>query len=242
MKNFTKKIYVNTLSFSIFDLYIFFMEKIKILLVDDHQLIRMGIAALISKDSDIEVVGEAESGQNLVHLVQNKRPNVVLMDISLEGVNGIELTKEITRLFKKVKVLMLSMHVKENYIKDSIQAGALGYVLKDSPKEELIKAIKSVHQGNQYFAKEVSDVIVNSYIKKIEENAKDEFFVGNLTKREIQIIDLIADGLNNFKIAEELNISNRTVDTHRTNILKKTGVKNVAELVKFAIVNKIISI
>lgn len=218
------------------------MEKIKILLVDDHQLIRMGIAALLSKEYDLEVVGEVESGQNLVHLVQEKRPNVILMDISMEGTNGIGLTKEITRLFKKVKVVMLSMHVKENYIKESIQAGALGYVLKDSPREELIKAIKSVYQGNQYFAKEVSDLIVNSYVRKIEENTKEEGDVASLTKREIQIIELISDGLNNHKIAEVLDISNRTVDTHRTNILKKTGVKNVAELVKFAIVNKIISI
>lgn len=218
------------------------MSKIKVLLVDDHQLIRIGIAALLNQEKDIEVVGQAESGQNLVHVVQDLKPNVILMDISLEDGDGIELTEEITRLFKKVKVVMLSMHVREDYIQRSIQAGAYGYVLKDCPKEELVTSVKKANDGEKYFAKEVSALMVNSYVNQVGDVANQKNNEVGLTKREIEIIEWIAEGLSNVKIAEKLNISNRTVDTHRTNILKKTGVKNVAELVKYSIVNKIIEI
>jgi DNA-binding NarL/FixJ family response regulator len=218
------------------------MSKIKVLLVDDHQLIRIGIAALLNQESDIEVVGQAESGQNLVHVVQDLKPNVILMDISLEDGDGIELTEEITRLFRKVKVVMLSMHVREDYIQRSIQAGAFGYVLKDCPKEELVLSVKKANEGEKYFAKEVSALMVNSYVNQVGDVANQKNNEVGLTKREIEIIEWISEGLSNVKIAEKLNISNRTVDTHRTNILKKTGVKNVAELVKYSIVNNIIEI
>lgn len=217
------------------------MDIIKVLIVDDHQLIRMGVSAMLSSDEGIKVVGEAESGQNLIHVVQETRPNVILMDISLdENINGIELTSEITSLFRKVKVIMLSMHISEDYIQKSIQAGAVGYLLKDSAREELIKAVKNVSNNETYFSKEVHQLMIKSYVNKVGKNKKSIDSSSNLTKREVQIIELIADGLNNYKIAEILEISNRTVDTHRTNILKKTGVKNVAELVKYAIVNKVI--
>lgn len=218
------------------------MGKIKVLLVDDHQLIRIGIAALLNQESDIEVVGQVESGQNLVHVVQDLKPNVILMDISLEDGDGIVLTEEITRLFRKVKVVMLSMHVREDYIQRSIQAGAHGYILKDCPQEELVLAVKRANEGEKYFADEVSALMVTSYVNQVGDVANQKNNEVGLTKREIEIIEWIAEGFSNIKIAEKLNISNRTVDTHRTNILKKTGVKNVAELVKYAIVNKIIEI
>ena len=217
------------------------MENIKVLIVDNHQLIKVGGYTTLSKDENIEILGDLESGQNLIHVVQQKRPNVILMDIALEeNLSGIKLTAEITKLFRKVKVIMFSKQLSEEYIKKSLEAGAKGYLLKDSSEEELIKAVKKVMNNETFFVKEVQQLIIDSYVNKVGEHKKRIDSANNLTKREIQIIELIADGLNNYKIAAILEISNRTVDTHRTNILKKTGVKNVAELVKYAIVNKVI--
>lgn len=134
------------------------------------------------------------------------------------------------------------MHVKEDFIQRSLKAGALGYVLKDSPKDELVKAIKEVANGGKYFASEVSQLMVSSYVTKAGDFAKPKKKSNSLTNREVEIIRLLSDGLSNQKIADMLGISHRTVDTHRTNIMQKVKVKNVAELVKYAIVNKLIEV
>lgn len=218
------------------------MSDIKVVLVDDHQLIRMGISALLNSEKDIEVIGQATSAKEVMDMVEEKQPNVVLMDISLDDGDGIVLTKEINKKHKDVAVIMLSMHVKEDYIQRSLKAGAAGYILKDSPKEELIKAIKEVANGGKYFAGEVSQLMVSSYVNKVGDfNDKKKKSTG-LTSRELEIIKLLSDGKSNQIIADELSISHRTVDTHRTNIMQKVKVKNVAELIKYAIKNKLIEI
>jgi DNA-binding NarL/FixJ family response regulator len=137
---------------------------------------------------------------------------------------------------------MLSMHIKEDFIQRSIRAGASGYILKDSPKEELVKAIKEVSKGNKYFASEVSQLMVSSYVSKAGGFASKKRKTSGLTNREIEIIRLLSDGLSNQKISEQLGISHRTVDTHRTNIMQKVNVKNVAELIKYSIMNKLIEV
>lgn len=218
------------------------MSDIKIVLVDDHQLIRMGISALLNSEDGIKVVGEATSAKEVVKTISDKKPDLVLMDISLDDGDGISLTKEIFKKFKGIKVIMLSMHVKEDFIQRSLKAGADGYVLKDSPKDELVKAIKSVAGGGKYFAAEVSQLMVASYVTKAGDFTEKKKKSSGLTNREIEIIRLLSDGLSNQKIADELDISHRTVDTHRTNIMQKVKVKNVAELVKYAIKNKFIEI
>lgn len=218
------------------------MAEVKVILVDDHQLIRMGIKALLNSESEIEVIGEVNSAKNVFQAIEEKKPDIVLMDISLDDGDGILLTKDISKKYKDLKVIMLSMHVKEDFIQRSLKAGAAGYILKDSPKEELIKAIKEVARGGKYFASEVSELMVSSYITKAGDFTDKRRKTSGLTNREIEIIRLLSDGLSNQKIAELLGISHRTVDTHRTNIMQKVKVKNVAELVKYAIVNKLIEI
>ena len=218
------------------------MNNIKVVLVDDHQLIRMGITALLKSEDSIEVIGEVNTAKETLGYIDEKKPDLVLMDISLDDGDGILLTKEIVDSHKGVKVIMLSMHVKEDFIQRSIKAGASGYLLKDSPKDELIKAIREVAIGGKYFASEVSQLMVSSYVNKVGDFAEKKRKLSGLTKREIEIIRLLSDGLSNQKIASQLGISHRTVDTHRTNIMQKVKVKNVAELVKYSIVNKLIEI
>ncbi|MBI35001.1 MAG: DNA-binding response regulator [Flavobacteriales bacterium] len=218
------------------------MKTIKVVLVDDHQLIRMGIKALLKTESAIDVTGEINTATNALQYINKKKPDVVLMDISLDDGDGIFLTDEVIKKNKDVKVIMLSMHVKEDFIQRSIKAGASGYILKDSPKEELIKAIKQVAKGERYFASEVSQLMVSSYVDKAGDFNGKKRKLSGLTDREVQIIKLLSDGLSNQKIANKLGISHRTVDTHRTNIMQKVKVKNVAELVKYAIVNNLIEI
>ena len=218
------------------------MNNTKVVLVDDHQLIRMGITALLKSEDSIEVIGEVNTAKETLGYIDKKKPDVVLMDISLDDGDGILLTKEIVDSHKDVKVIMLSMHVKEDFIQRSIKAGASGYLLKDSPKDELIKAIKEVAKGDKYFASEVSQLMVSSYVNKAGDFAEKKRKLSGLTKREVEIIRLLSDGLSNQKIASQLGITHRTVDTHRTNIMQKVKVKNVAELVKYSIVNKLIEI
>lgn len=218
------------------------MDIKKVLLVDDHQLIRMGIHALLSTEEDINVIGEVHSALDVLSAIDDGEPDVVLMDISLEDGDGITLTKEICKKYKNVNVIILSMHVKEDYIQRSLQAGASGYILKDSPKEELLRAINEVFNGGKYFASEVSQLMVSSYVTKAGDLTSKKTKKSGLTNREVEIIRLLSDGLSNQKIALQLGISHRTVDTHRTNIMQKVKVKNVAELVKYAIVHKLIEI
>lgn len=216
--------------------------SINVVLVDDHQLIRMGIKALLNSEKEINVIGEVNSAKDVLRSIDELQPDIVLMDISLDDGDGIILTKEISKKYSGIKVIMLSMHVKEDFIQRSLKAGALGYVLKDSPKEELVKAINEVSNGGKYFASEVSQLMVSSYVTKAGDFAKPKKKSNSLTNREVEIIRLLSDGLSNQKIADMLGISHRTVDTHRTNIMQKVKVKNVAELVKYAIVNKLIEV
>tara|TARA_B100000674_G_scaffold100597_2_gene73166 strand:- start:2228 stop:2884 length:657 start_codon:yes stop_codon:yes gene_type:complete len=218
------------------------MVVTKVVLVDDHQLIRMGIKALLKSESSIDVIGEINTAKETLNYIDEKGPDVVLMDISLDDGDGILLTAEIVKRYKDVKVIMLSMHIKEDFIQRSIKAGASGYLLKDSPKDELIRAIKEVARGEKYFASEVHQLMVSSYVNKAGDFTDKKRKLTGLTKREIEIIRLLSDGLSNQKIAGQLGISHRTVDTHRTNIMQKVKVKNVAELVKYSIVNKLIDV
>ncbi len=216
------------------------MNITKVVLVDDHHLIRMGIKALLKPESGIIVVGEVDKAKHAIKYIEEKQPDVVLMDISLIDGDGILLTKAISDLHKNIKVIILSMHVKEDFIQRSIMAGASGYILKDSTEQELISAIKKVTKGEKYFASEISRFMVTRYVNKIRDTSVKKRKIYGLTNREVEIISLLSDGLNNHKIASHLSISHRTVDTHRSNIMQKLKVKNVAELVKYAILNKLI--
>jgi len=212
---------------------------IDILLVDDHKIVRDGIKALLFTNGLINIVGECEDGNQVLDFVENNSVDIILMDINMQDINGIDCTKMVIEKHPNVKVIALTMHIEEGYISKILKSGASGYILKNTGKSELIDAIKKVNNGENYFSKEVSNVMMNKYMKKsgVRKSSSSLASVDDLTKREVEILGLIAEEMTNNEIGEKLFISPRTVDTHRRNLLQKLGVKNTAGLVKFAIQN-----
>jgi DNA-binding NarL/FixJ family response regulator len=217
------------------------MKKIKIILVDDHALFRDGIKSILDEEESILVIDEAPDGKMLFEKLQKQEPDLIITDISLPDISGIEITRRLTKLYPNIKVLMLSMHNNEEFILSSLQAGAVGYLSKDINSHELMQAINSVMSGSLYFNKEISQTIINNYRSG---NTKSTESVSNfnLTDRELEVIKLIGEGLINKEIADKLNISIRTVDAHKNHIMHKLDLKSTVDLVKYAIKNKLIEI
>lgn len=214
---------------------------IRLLLVDDHKIIRDGIRSLLSNNKDIVIAGECEDGDEVEEFLNTNEVDVILMDINMKRMNGIDATEYILKKFPDKKVLALSMHNEEIYIAKILKAGALGYILKNTGKEELIDAIEKVNGQENYFSKEVSDIMMSKYMKTQKKSTTSKSLITQeeLTKREIEILKLIATEMTNTEIGEKLFISSRTVDTHRRNLLQKLQVKNTAGLVRFALENGI---
>ena len=217
------------------------MKEINIILADDHRIFRDGIKSLLSDNEHINIIGEASSGNELLNLLKTHHPDVVIVDITMPGLSGIEVTKHISELYPEIKTMILSMHTDEEFVINSINAGAKGYLPKDTSKEELLAAIKIIFEGGEYYSKLVSDNFLKSYFKKqkVEQNLKEN---EDLTQREIEILKLAAYGKSNKEIADKLYISTKTVDTHKYHILKKLKLKNTAEMVLYAVKNKIIEV
>lgn len=214
------------------------MRTINILLVDDHPMIRAGIKSLLEGEKNIETVDEVSDGEDCMELSDIKKYQVIIMDIKMPKKSGIDTTKDLLKKYPNLNVLALSMHDEQDFIIKMLQAGAKGYLLKNSPKEELLKAIESVSNGENYFSNDVSSIMLSKYIHKEFPTAKKDYILDvQLTKRETEIIKMIAEELTNGEIAEKLNISIRTVDTHRRNLLQKLDVKNTAGLVRYALQN-----
>jgi len=212
------------------------MNKIKVFLVDDHTIVRNGIRSILEDVEDIEVIGEASGGEEALMKLKSIGLNIMMVDITMPGMSGIDLVKEINRLNLNIKSLVLSMHNNEEYVLKSIEAGALGYILKDSSREEMLNAIRTIAKGEKYFSLPITNVIVDAFIKK---NKPEETPIilekkSQISKREKEILAFLIDGLNSRAIADELDISVRTVDNHRANIMKRLQVRNTAELVKMA--------
>ena len=207
------------------------MEKKRILLVDDHQLVLEGFKMIISKEENFEVVGEAKDGLEAVDLTGELDANLVMMDINLPSITGIEATRKIKAKYPKVKVIMLSMNESQEYIVKADQAGADGYLLKSLEKDELVEAINTVLGGGKYYCKALSPELVDLIANK---KYKTELNDSLLTNREIDIIKELALGSSSKEIAQKLYISDRTVNTHKTNIYKKLDVKNSVELLVIA--------
>ena len=201
---------------------------IKIIIADDHSIIRDGLKAMLEKNAALKVVGEAANGKELIELIGKIPCDVICTDISMPVMDGIEATKYLTKKFPKIKIVCLSIHEQIDYIKKMIDAGAVGYIFKDAPKEELEMAIKTVYAGKKYFNQKLFDILLSS-----EKSGLDNETV--LSDRENEILKLISEEYTNLEIAEKLFISVRTVDTHRQNLLQKLNVKNTAGLVKYAI-------
>lgn len=219
------------------------MNKIKIILVDDHQLVRDGIKSLISDSFGIDIIGEASNGVELFKQLHQVMPDVILMDISLPNMSGIEITKILKKDHPKIKILMLSMYTSEDFIFNGLKAGINGYLPKNTTRDELLLAIEEVYNGNEYFSKSISNIILKSFVNsaKYGNNATDDK-LSILTKRETEILKLVVEGISNQHIADQLFISIRTVETHKTSIMKKLELNNTIDLVKFAIKNKIIEL
>lgn len=202
-------------------------NTIHILIADDHKLFRDGIKALLGKYPDMTVVGEAADGNQLVNLAREKKPDVILADLTMPGTSGLEAIPLIRQEFPEVRIIMLTMHEEGNYIVKSLESGANGYLMKNVDEEELIKAIRTVYAGEKYFNQQVSALMIDTLSKGRDEEV-------HLTAREKEILKLVADGLSTKMIADKLFLSSRTVETHRVNIMKKVNAQNTAELIKKA--------
>ena len=206
---------------------------VRILIVDDHQIVREGLISLINKQPDMEVVGEAEDGRSAVKLVNKLKPDVVVMDISMPDLNGIEATKQILSEDPDVKVVGLSIHSDRRFITRMLTAGAKGYLLKDCAFDELALAINSVYQKNLYLSPKITGVVVENILQN--ESSQVPSKLNLLTVREREVLQLLAEGKSTKHIANDLHLSVKTIDTHRQNLMKKLDIINIANLVKFAI-------
>ncbi|WP_375240536.1 response regulator [Polaribacter sp.] len=207
---------------------------INVVLADDHVLVRDGIKALLEDQTGIDVIDEASNGKEALEIISKKKPHVIIVDIRMPEMNGIEVVAEISKSHKDIKTLVLSMHDSEEYVVQSIQAGADGYLLKGASKKEFLKAINKVAAGGKYFTGDVSTVIMNNFVNTVktkEVNSTLEELPFKLTKREKQILSLVLELKNNKDIANELQISKRTAEVHRFNLMKKLEVKNLQELI-----------
>jgi DNA-binding NarL/FixJ family response regulator len=212
---------------------------IKVLLVDDHKMIRDGVRSMLSQMKNIKVVGECSNGNEAIAYLKenNDDVDIIIMDINMPILNGIEATQQLVANDVKAKIIAMTMRGEDKYISKMLAAGAVGYILKDSGKDELFKAIIDVHGGEKYFSNEVRISLVSSYLNKKSTNGlyPDEF-----SAREIEVLICISEGLTNKLTGEKLFISSRTVETHRRNMLQKAGVNNTIELIKYGIKNGLI--
>ncbi|MGD9992017.1 MAG: response regulator [Salinivirgaceae bacterium] len=214
------------------------MEQIKITLVDDHALFRNGLKILLGATPEISVISEAANGKEFLEIIEHKLPHIVLMDINMPVMDGVEATQEAMEKYPDLKIIALSMFGEEDYYYRMINAGVKGFLLKNSEINEVIEAIKQVNKGNSYFSQE----LLYNVIKSFKPHKEVETELAALSKRELQVLEEICKGLSNQEIADNLFISKRTVDKHRANLLSKTNSKNTANLIMYAIKNKLIAI
>lgn len=219
-------------------------SKIRVLIVDDHRLLRDGLAALLGQADDIEVVGSVPSGEEAISKFPSLKPDIILMDIMMGGMTGIEATRWIKEQDSQVKVILISSEIKKELVTAGIQCGIDGYLPKDVDLDTLREAMRTVRNGGRYFNEAITNLVFEDfYQKKKLTNTQGKVTLPNdLTKREQEVLALVASGKSNQEVADDLFISIKTVDTHKNHILDKLGLKNTAELVKYAIKNKLISL
>lgn len=216
------------------------MKKIRIVLADDHQLFRKGLRALLEQQPDLTVVAEAKDGREAVAAVQSQKPDVLVVDVGMQNLNGIEAARQLTESHSEAAIVILSMHSDESYVLRALKAGAKGYLLKDSAEDDLISAIHAVTNGKSFFSPAVSKVLLDDYMRKLQKlGAEDPYDL--LTPREREILQLVVEGKSNKDVANLLNLSVYTVETHRSNIMEKLNLKGVPELMLYAVRKGIIS-
>jgi two-component system response regulator NreC len=216
------------------------MKKIRILLADDHTLMRGGLRLLIEQHADLSVVGEAEDGRQAVALAASLKPDVAVLDIGMPNLNGIEAAKQITESDSGTAVVVLSMHRDETYILRALKAGVRGYLLKDSAESDLVRAIRAVAERKSFFSPAVSKVLLEDYMRKLKRTGAEDSY-DLLTPREREVLQLVAEGKSNKEVATILNLSVYTVETHRSNIMEKLKLKSLPELILYAVRKGIIA-
>jgi two-component system response regulator NreC len=210
------------------------MSGLRILLADDHRLVRQGLRKILEEVRDWEVIAEAGNGREAVDMALEQRPDIVILDIGMPQLNGIEATRRITRRDPAIKVLILSMHADEAYVIQATQAGARGYILKDSAGADLIRAVSAVAEGKSFFSPDVARIMLDEYVRHLADRGITDRY-DSLSEREREIFQLIAEGHANKAIAELLRVSPSTIETHRAHILEKLDLHSAAEIVLYAV-------
>jgi len=218
------------------------MSKIRLLLVDDHQIVRAGLRMLFQAEEDMEIVGEVSSGDEAIKAVSKLKPNVVIMDVAMPGMGGIEATRRIKKASPDTVVLALTMHEDEQYFFKMLSVGASGYIPKRAAPDDLVSAIRVVSQGNVFLYPSLAKLLVNDFLDRADSDPQAQSVAADLTPREREVLTYIAEGYTNREIAEALVISVKTVDRHRENIMHKLNLHNRVELVKYAIEKGLISV
>jgi two-component system, NarL family, response regulator NreC len=211
---------------------------INIILADDHQVVRKGLKALLSVEQDFNVVGEAGDGLEALKLVEQLQPSILVLDLMMSGINGLEVTRQLSKKYPDTGIVILSMHSNEAYVLEALRSGAKAYILKESSPDELVHAIREVSSGRRYLSSPLSERAIEAYTQKTEAKTTDPF--DQLTTREREILQLAAQGCTNTEIANRLFISPRTVETHRTNLMRKLELHNHSQLIQFAIQHGVI--
>jgi len=214
-------------------------KQIRVLLAEDHAIVREGLRSLLEKQSEIEIVCEAEDGRIAVERVREHQPDVVIMDITMPNLNGVEATRQITNEFPQIKVIALSVHSNRIFVADMLEAGASGYVLKECLFDELVQAIHAVIDGRTYLSSRITGVVVEDYIKRLV-NVSDSP-LSSLTSREREVLQLVAEGKSTKEIALELHVSTKTIDASRRKIMGKLNANSIVDLIKIAIVENLVS-
>lgn len=218
------------------------MEEIRVLIADDHQLIREGIESMLSDVGKIKIVGIASSGEEAINVARSSSPDVVLMDIIMPGMNGIEAARWIKEIDDTIRVVIVTMEISREYVSAAIKSGVDGYLPKNIGKEELVEGIVSVYGGDRYFNDAIKKLIFEDFYSLEKQKKPKRAIPNQLTRRETEVLALLASGNSNREIAEALVISVKTVETHKAHILIKLGLNNSAELVRYAVKNNIISV
>lgn len=206
---------------------------IRILLAEDHNIVRQALRRLLEDEPDMEVVGEARDGIEAVHIARQQQPDVLVVDVVMPGLNGLDVVRQVSQLAPGTTTIILSMHASEGYVAEALVNGARGYVLKDSSTDDLVKAIRKTVAGEHYLSPPLSQRSVEAYLQKAESLDHDPY--ETLTARERQVLHLVAEGLTNKEAADRLSLSPRTIETHRANLMDKLSLDNQADLVRYAV-------
>ena len=210
------------------------MSRIRVLLADDHKMIRAGLRLVLEQSPDITVAGEADDGRQAVALALELKPNVVVMDVGMPNLNGIEASLHVKQALPDTAIVMLSMHSDEGYILRALRAGATGYILKDSAEADLVAAVRAVADGKSFFSPKVSRILLEDYMRKLRKSGAEDSY-DLLSAREREILQLVAEGKSSKEIANLLNLSVYTVETHRGNIMQKLNLRGIPELILYAV-------